>query len=83
MRYTTSGSTVYAILMGRSVMEERILLEDFSAEKSGRSFKISDISIPGAPVEPEWELLETGLSIHIPSQGLDERATVFKIETSL
>lgn len=81
VRYTTSGNTIYAILLGKPVEGQSILLEAFSAEKSGLSFEIQSISTPGSPEALDWELLEVGLSIQLPSSGLDERATVLKIET--
>jgi alpha-L-fucosidase len=80
VRYTTSGNSVYALLLGKPLAGEDILLEAFSAQKAGRSLKISDISIPGASENLVWEMLENGLSLRIPETGLDARATVFKIE---
>ncbi|MDX2429442.1 MAG: alpha-L-fucosidase C-terminal domain-containing protein, partial [Bacteroides sp.] len=81
IRYTSSGSTVYAILLGKPEAGERLLMKSFLAGKTGASIDIKRISIPGGPRKLEWEMAEDGLSVEIPSEGLDERATVLKIET--
>jgi alpha-L-fucosidase len=81
IRFTTSGTNIYAILLGKPEAGERILIEAFSHEKSQVSYDIKGVSIPGGPDELEWIMGEDGLSIMIPSEGLDERATVLKIST--
>jgi len=82
VRYTTLGSTIYAILLGKPAAGESILLEAFSQDKAERSFEIKSISIPGNTINLQWETGDDGLSIHLLSEGLDERATVLKIETA-
>ena len=54
----------------------------FSPTNPDRSFKICSIPIPGNTLNLKWELGNDGLGIYLPSGGLDERATVLKIETA-
>lgn len=82
VRYTTSGSAVYAMFLGKPAAGESILLKAFSQEISGKSFQIQGVTIPGGPQIPEWEMMDDGLKFQIPSTGLNEIATVFKIETA-
>lgn len=83
IRYTSSGSTVYAIMLGKPEASEWVLMEAFSTLKSGSSPTIKSISIPGGPKELDWKIGEEGLSVLIPAEGLDDRATVLKIESML
>lgn len=82
IRYTRSNDTIYAIFLGKPMAGERVLLEAFTPEKIQSSISISHISIPGGPGQLEWTLGEDGLSVLIPSDGLDDKATVLKIETT-
>ena len=81
IRYTTSGEGIYAILLGKPEAGEQLLLEAFSAEQLEKIPDIRVISIPGSRVDIDWKLTDAGLNIQIPEGDLDERATVFKIET--
>ncbi len=81
IRYTTFASSVYAIFMGRPVSGERILLKAFSSKKQEGSLAIDRISIPGIEGDLEWSLGEDGLSVLMPENGLNEMATVLKIDT--
>lgn len=82
VRYTTSGSAVYALILGKPAAGESVLLEAFSQANAGKTFQIQGVSIPGVSSVPDWEMTDAGIRIHIPSSGLDERASVFKIEIS-
>jgi alpha-L-fucosidase len=80
IRYTSSGSTVYAILLGQPEAGEWLEMEAFSSLNIGESFALKSISIPGGADELEWTLEKNGLSVLIPSEGLNEMATVLKID---
>jgi alpha-L-fucosidase len=81
VRYTTAGNAIYAIFLGLPEPGKNIVLEAFSEANSDQSIDIEAVSLTGSDEKLQWTLLESGLSIAIPSTGLDERATVFKIET--
>ena len=81
IRYTTAGNVIYATFLGMPEPGDTIVLEAFSEEKSGQGWEIESLSLPGSDEKPLWTLTKTGLGVIIPSAGLDERATVFKIET--
>lgn len=82
VRYTTSGESIYAILLGKPEPGEQLLLEAFSAEKLENRPDIRTISVPGSTDELDWKLTDAGLSIQIPEGDLDKRATVFKIQSA-
>ncbi len=82
VRYTTSGTSVYAMLLGKPMAGEDILLRAFSAQNSDKDITIQRITLPGSNEELKWSMTEDGLSIRIPNSGLDEMATVLKIETA-
>ena len=83
VRYTTSGTFVYAIFLGKPEVGEDILLRAFSAQNSDMDITIKRITIPGSNEELEWTMTEDGLSLQIPNSGLDDMATVLKIETAV
>jgi len=82
VRYTTSDTSIYAILLGKPAPGETFLFRAFSARNSGFTFNIKKISIPGTHGELVWSLSEAGLSVQIPNKGLNEMATVLKIDTA-
>ena len=81
IRYTTSGNSIYAIFLGKPAAGTEVLMEAFSADKSGQSIQITKVSIPGSDGLPEWSLTDSGLSVQIPESGLNDLACVLKIET--
>ena len=81
IRYTTKGNTVYAVLLGKPISAEDIVLESFSVVNAGRSISVKEITVLGSGVALEWEMSDKGLNVHIPDTGLDEKAVVLKIET--
>jgi alpha-L-fucosidase len=80
VRYTTSGSTVYALFLGKPEEGSQVLLESFSAEKTGRDLPVETVSLLDAGDPLNWELNERGLQLQIPADGLDPMSTVLKIE---
>ena len=82
VRYTTSHTSIYAILLGKPAPGETFLFRAFSVQNSGFTFNIKKISIPGTGGELEWSMTEAGLSVQIPNSGLNEMATVLKIDTA-
>ena len=47
----------------------------------GGGYALGTGNIPGGPDQLEWAMGNEGLSVLIPNEGLDERATVLKIST--
>jgi alpha-L-fucosidase len=82
VRYTSSGNAIYAIFLGKPPAGRKVLLEAFSARSTGRKLNISDIRLPGSEAELKWEEREEGLIMEIPGMDLDDRATVFCVETA-
>ena len=81
IRYTTSGTTVYALFLGAPEEGSEIVLESFSAQCSGCDIRVEDVSMAGGGQALEWVLDDQGLKVRIPSAGLDPMSTVLKIET--
>jgi alpha-L-fucosidase len=81
IRYTTSGTSVYAIFLGKPAAGQRVLMKSFAAGNVGSIIPVKEVSIPGVPSELEWKMTEKGLSVQLPAEGLDDMATVLKIET--
>jgi len=82
VRYTTSDTSIYAILLGKPAPGKTFLFRAFSVQNSGFTFNIKKISIPGTNGELEWSMTEAGLSVQLPLIGLNEMATVLKIDTA-
>jgi alpha-L-fucosidase len=81
IRYTTSGSTIYALFLGKPDEGSEVQLESFSARSSGKDIQVQSVSIAGEGETLEWKLDDQGLRVHLPSGGLDPMSTVLKIET--
>lgn len=81
IRYTTSGNSIYAIFLGKPAAGTEVLMEAFSSVKTGKPVEVKKVSIPGNGWALEWSLTDAGLSVHIPDSGLNDLATVLKIET--
>jgi hypothetical protein len=68
------------MFLGKPEEASQVLLESFSAERSGTDYQISAVSLLGA-VEPlEWKLEKSGLRIRMPEEGLNPLSTALKIE---
>jgi alpha-L-fucosidase len=80
IRYTTTGNTIYAIFLGKPDGGKKILFEAFAAYKELQALQVSRISIPGDDHILTWSMDASGLSVRLPESGLDEMATVLKIE---
>lgn len=81
IRYTTLGSTVYAIFLGQPETGKKLLLESFATDNPDRIISVKDVSLAGTEENLTWELTDAGLSVQMPEAGLDEMAVVLKIET--
>ena len=80
IRYTTSGETIYATLLGWPVGVKQVLLKSFAEDALPESLAIKSVSLLGSDKVLSWELADEGLSITIPATAPDEMAVVFKIE---
>jgi alpha-L-fucosidase len=84
VRFTTSGSAIYALFLGKPEEGSEVMLESFSAERAERDLQVERVSLlgagQGAADSLEWELDKRGLQVQMPADGLDPISTVLKIE---
>jgi alpha-L-fucosidase len=83
IRYTTSGDIVYAIFLGPPPAGQEILLKAFARENLVKRLEVMKVSIPGSDNVLKWNQTKAGLLVHIPESGLNNLATVLKIENQL
>jgi len=81
IRYTKKGNTVYATFFGWPDGESAVL-ESFARDNLVGDLEINEISLLGYDGEINWEMNDAGLKIILPNQVVDERAVVFKLETT-
>ena len=81
VRYTTSGETVYATLLGWPGPGKEMRLEAFAEEQLPGGLEIGQVTMLGCREEIAWQHLPDGLSLVTPSEVPDSMAVVFKIET--
>jgi alpha-L-fucosidase len=81
VRFTTSGSAIYALFLGKPEEASEVVLESFSAESLGRDIQVETVSMLGMAGPLYWELDNRGLRVQLPAAGMDPLCTVLKIET--
>ncbi len=79
IRYTTKGSIVYAITLGKPE-GDLVTFATFADAEDVTTDSIESVSLLGYEGSLEWSLNEEGLSVLLPGQALNEMASVFKIE---
>ncbi|WP_338731589.1 alpha-L-fucosidase [Mangrovimonas cancribranchiae] len=77
VRYTQKDGVIYAIVMGVPE-QDNIILSAFSKENLKES--IASIAILGTNENIEFSLKEDGLHLKTPTQKVDDKAFVYKIE---
>ena len=82
VRYTTSGSTVYALFLGKPEEGSQVLLKAFAADSLHRKLRVNAVTIAGGGEALQWQQEDHGLRIHLPEKGMDALSTVLKIETT-
>ncbi|WP_188459895.1 alpha-L-fucosidase [Marivirga lumbricoides] len=81
IRYTKKGNVVYAIILGWPGEHEEVQLSALSSEKmASLSQKVEGISILGSEEAIEFKSTQSGLSVMMPSQKVDDKAIVLKIK---
>ncbi|MEH6550596.1 MAG: alpha-L-fucosidase [Pseudomonadales bacterium] len=81
IRFTTSGSTLYAIQMGWPGSNKPILIKSL-ADALLPGLEITDVSVVGSPDEIQWHKGEQGLLLTSPSEAPNKIAIIYKIETN-
>lgn len=82
VRYTTNGNTIYAIILGKPVTGNEILLEAFAKKEIPRIKEIKGVSLLETNEQVKWKWIDNGLNIKIPKLN-EEMAVVFKINYTL
>lgn len=81
VRYTTSGETIYGILMGNPAEGENILLESFAKNRLPYEISIADVTILGTDLKVDWNYQDDGLSVTVPNSLPEAMALALKIVT--
>lgn len=81
IRFTTKGSTIYAIQMGWAGSEKEVLIRSITAE-SLDGVAIQGVSVVDSPETIAWELTDDGLRVTTPFKASNKIALCFKIETN-
>lgn len=76
VRYTRKGNTIYAIALGWPGNKATVTLTAFSPGE----YTITNVSMLGSAETVPFELTNQGLQLTTPSQMVDTKAVVFKIE---
>lgn len=83
IRYTRKGNTIYAILLGWPGAAHKVLLKSWAKNAYfGPTIKVDRVSMVGSSENIQWEWKTNGLTVTTPSQAPDEKAIVFRIETT-
>lgn len=79
IRYTTKGSTIYAITLGTPAAASTVVLQGFAKKAMKSPLNIKNVSVLGTNQKIEWALESDGLHVKTPiMQG--DKAVVCKIE---
>lgn len=81
IRYTRKGNTIYAIVLGWPGNNKSVTLASFTGKTLNEIPEIKQVSILGSNEKIESSLDENGLHFVTPSQKIDDKAFVLKIET--
>ena len=82
IRFTTNGSTIYAIQMGWPVSGKDLLIQSIN-NKNLSGAKIANVSVVDSQEVIDWELTEDGLLVITPFKDSNKIAICYKIETVL
>ncbi|WP_053990120.1 alpha-L-fucosidase [Mangrovimonas sp. TPBH4] len=82
VRYTKKGNTIYAIVLGWPGNDRSITLSSVTSNVLGEDgLSIEKVSILGSDQDLSFSLEEEGLKLTTPSETIDDKAFVIKIET--
>ena len=79
IRFTTKGSTLYAVVLARAEKPE-VLVRSLASDLRLCDREITGVSILGSERPLRWKLLSTGLRVTLPEQPICDHAYVLKIE---
>ena len=80
IRFTTNGSTIYAIQMGCPVGGKNLLIQSINT-KNLFGAEIANVSVVDSQEVIDWELTEDGLLVTAPLITSNKIALCYKIET--
>lgn len=81
VRYTTKDNNIYAMTLGVPESGKKYLLKSFAETTQGGKTKITNVSLLGYDKTLYWELTSEGLVFEIPTDNIDDKSLVFKIQT--
>jgi alpha-L-fucosidase len=81
VRYTTSGSTVYALFLGKPEEGSQVLLKAFAADSIDSNLRVRAVGLAGGGEALQWQQEDRGLMIQMPVSGMSPLSTVLRIET--
>ena len=80
IRFTTNGSTIYAIQMGLPDSEKNLLIKSINTRNLFGS-EIANVSVVDSQEVIDWKLTEDGLLVTAPLITSNKIALCYKIET--
>jgi alpha-L-fucosidase len=80
IRFTTKGSTIYAIQMGWSGNQKDVLIQSINLTNLAGA-KITKVFVVDSPEVINWKLTDDGLVVTTPSKVSNKIALCYKIET--
>ena len=80
IRFTTNGSTIYAIQMGWPDSGKDLLIQSINT-KNLSGAEIANVSVVDSQEVIDWKLTEDGLLVTAPFKALNKIALCYKIET--
>ncbi|SFU66514.1 alpha-L-fucosidase [Pustulibacterium marinum] len=81
VRYTTKGKTIYAIVLGWPGADTTFDFTAFATSNSYEIPEITSVSLLGSKAHIKYTHDKDGLHVTTPSEKVDDKAIVFKIET--
>ncbi|MGL1885133.1 MAG: alpha-L-fucosidase [Reichenbachiella sp.] len=81
LRFTTNGTTIYAVQMGWAGSEKEVLIKSLSKEKLNLT-QITNVSVVDSEENISWKVTANGLVVTTPFKAPNKTAVCFKIETN-
>lgn len=81
VRYTTSGSDIYALFLGKPEEGCEVLLKSFAADSLDGNLRVKSVSLADGAETLQWQHEDEGLRIQLPVRGMNPLSTVLKIST--
>ncbi len=80
IRYTTKGTTIYAIVLGSPQSGAEVSMTSFAATRLPETVKVSRVTVVGSNEPLDFEQSEQGLRVRMPKTRINDLAVALKIE---